>query len=145
MKLIDIKEKKLGKNQVRKEMAIRHTVNAILDGATYSILIANLMEDEYGLDYKYTRGHSERIIKQARELIRKDTEEQIPHLKEDMIARFLDIYTDAKTVGDRMNALKALEHINKLCGLYQDKLKVDADIKQEVIIDFGYDKDSSEN
>lgn len=145
MKLIDIKEKKLGKNQVRKEMAIRHTVNAILAGATYSILVANLMEDEYGLDYKYTRGHSERIIKQARELIRKDTEEQLPHLKEDMLARMLDVYTEARDMGDRMNALKALDQINKMFGMYQEKLKVDADIKQEVIIDFGYDKDSSEN
>lgn len=126
-------------------LAVKNVINDILNGGTYSVLMNKLMEDYYEIGHKYSSAQSIRLIREARELIKKDTEEQLPYLKEDMIARFLDIYTECREIGDRMNAIKALEHINKLCGLYQDKLKVDADIKQEIVIDFGYDKDESEN
>lgn len=146
MELIEKKYKKgENKDKGRHHLAVRNVINDILNGATYSVLKAKLMEDEYGLGYKYSKGQVDRIVREARDVIKKDTEEQMPTLKEDMLARMLDVYTEARDMGDRMNALKALDQINKMFGMYQEKLKVDADIKQEVIIDFGYDKDSSEN
>lgn len=146
MELIEKKYKKgENKDKGRHHLAVRNVINDILNGATYSVLKAKLMEDEYGLGYKYSKGQVDRIVREARDVIKKDTEEQLPYLKEDMLARMLDVYTEARDMGDRMNALKALDQINKMFGMYQEKLKVDADIKQEVIIDFGYDKDSSEN
>lgn len=146
MELIEKKYKKgENKDKGRHHLAVRNVINDILNGATYSVLKAKLMEDAYELGYKYSKGQVDRIVREARDVIKKDTEEQMPTLKEDMLARMLDVYTEARDMGDRMNALKALDQINKMFGMYQEKLKVDADIKQEVIIDFGYDKDSSEN
>lgn len=146
MELIEKKYKKgENKDKGRHHLAVRNVINDILNGATYSVLKAKLMEDEYGLGYKYSKGQVDRIVREARDVIKKDTEEQMPTLKEDMLARMLDVYTEARDMGDRMNALKALDQINKMFGMYQEKLKVDADIKQEVIIDFGYDKDSSKD
>lgn len=146
MELIEKKYKKgENKDKGRHHLAVRNVINDILNGATYSVLKAKLMEDEYELGYKYSKGQVDRIVREARDVIKKDTEEQMPTLKEDMLARMLDVYTEARDMGDRMNALKALDQINKMFGMYQEKLKVDADIKQEVIIDFGYDKDTSEN
>ena len=146
MELIEKKYKKgENKDKGRHHLAVRNVINEILNGATYSVLKAKLMEDEYELGYKYSKGQVDRIVREARDVIKKDTEEQMPTLKEDMLARMLDVYTEARDMGDRMNALKALDQINKMFGMYQEKLKVDADIKQEVIIDFGYDKDTSEN
>lgn len=146
MELIEKKYKKgENKDKGRHHLAVRNVINDILNGATYSVLKAKLMEDEYGLGYKYSKGQVDRIVREARDVIKKDTEEQMPTLKEDMLARMLDVYTEARDMGDRMNALKALDQINKMFGMYQEKLKVDADIKQEVIIDFGYDKDNSKD
>lgn len=146
MELIEKKYKKgENKDKGRHHLAVRNVINDILNGATYSVLKAKLMEDAYELGYKYSKGQVDRIVREARDVIKKDTEEQLPYLKEDMLARVLDVYTESRELGDRMNALKSLEMINKMFGLYQEKIKVDADIKQEVIIDFGYDKDSSEN
>lgn len=133
------------KDRSRFLMATKHVINDILNGATWSVLRDKLMNDDYKIGHNYSEPQSQRIVRKAREIIRQDIDEQMPTLRDDMIARFLDIYTECRELGDRISALKALEHINKICGLYQDKLKVDADIKQEVIIDFGYDKDSSEN
>lgn len=142
MELIDKQDRKIvPKSHTRMMMAIRHTVNTILDGGMYSVLISKLMEDDYGLGHCYSQAQAERIVRAAREMIRKDTEEQLPSLRDDMISRFLDIYTECREIGDRMNALKALEHINKICGLYQDKVKVDCDISGDININFDFNKE----
>lgn len=136
------------RNKARKLMAIRHTINSILNGGVYSVLESNLMEDEYGLGHCYSNSQAHKIIKEAREIIRKDTEEQMPSLKSDMLNRYLDIYTESREVGDRQSAIKSLEQINKLYGLFQDNVKIQADVKKEVVIDFGYgerEEDESEN
>lgn len=123
--------------------ATRYVVKDILNGLSYLILKNKLMSDEYGIGYKYSKTQSDRIIRAARDLIKKDTEEQLPLLKDEMLARTLDVYAESREKGDRTNALKAIEQINKMFGLYQDRLKIDADVRNEIIIDFGYDKDES--
>lgn len=141
MEIIEKKDKKLDKSKTRMLMAIRYTVNTILDGGMYSVLISKLMEDDYSLGHCYSQAQSERIVRAARELIRKDTEEMIPTLRDEMVSRFLDIYTECREIGDRMNAIKALEHINKIFGLYQDKVKLDCDISGDVNINFDFNKE----
>lgn len=143
MELIEQKQdrKIVPKSHTRMMMAIRYTINTILDGGQYSVLISKLTEDEYGLGHCYSQSQAERIVRAARETIRKDVEEQLPNLRDDMISRLLDVYTECRNCGDRYASLKALDQLNKLCGLYENKVKVDCDISGDVNINFDFNKE----
>ena len=125
----------------RYEMAVRNCVNSILNGATYSVMRAKLQEDSYNIGKKYGVSQCDRIIRDARRRIKEDTQEMIPTLREDMISRALDVYTEARDLGDRFSALKALDMINKTFGLYENKLKIDGDVNSTVTINFGFNED----
>lgn len=133
------------KDRSRALIATKYVINDILNGATWSVLRDKLMNDDYEIGHKYSEPQSQRIVRKAREVIKQDINEQMPELREETMARILDVYTECRELGDRMNALKALDMINKMFGQYQDKLKIDADVKQEIVIDFGYDKDNSKD
>lgn len=135
--------KRINKNTDRHNEAVKMVINDILLGATYSVLFAKLRGDLYGLDYKYSKTQSEKIIRDARKVIQDDIMEQMPSLVNDNINRLLDIFTECREMGDRLGAMKAVEIINKMAGITTDRLKVDANIKQEITIDFGYDKEDS--
>lgn len=134
----------MGHNKVRHEMAVRHCVNDILNGATWSVMSKKLQEDEYGLGHCYSHCQTDRIIKEARERIKEDTDEMMKSLKEDMIARTLDVYSEARELGDRFSALKALEQLNKMFGFYENKLKLEGNVNSNVTINFGFNDDNSE-
>lgn len=133
--------------RARKQLAIKQIVNDLLNGATRSIIADKLTNDEYGLGRVY-KGQCacDRFIKEAREVIAADMAEQLPSMRNDMMIRLLDVYTDARECGDRGNALKALDQLTKLTGMYEQALKVDGNLKTEIIIDFGFEseEDSSE-
>lgn len=44
------------------------------------------------------------------------------------IRRLNKIYRDSMTVGDRQNAIKAVQELNKLAGLYTQKVEITADV-----------------
>lgn len=131
-------------SKFRREQAIRYVVNDILQGATYSVLQEKLAEDGYGIDYCYKQSSRNRIIADARKRIKEDFKEQLPHLKEDMMARLLDVYTECRDLGDRGNALKALEQIAKITGMNEQKINVEGKIDNNITIDFGFDNDDKE-
>ena len=131
-------------NKVRHEMAVRHCVNDILNGATWSVMTKKLQEDEYGLGHCYSHCQTDRIIHEARQRIKEDTDEMMKSLKEDMIARTLDVYSEARELGDRFSALKALEQLNKMFGFYENKLKVEGNVNSNVTINFGFNGEDSE-
>ena len=131
-------------NKVRHEMAVRHCVNDILNGATWSVMTKKLQEDEYGLGHCYSHCQTDRIIQEARQRIKEDTDEMMKSLKEDMIARTLDVYSEARELGDRLSALKALEQLNKMFGFYENKLKVEGNVNSNVTINFGFNEEESE-
>lgn len=56
-----------------------------------------------------------------------------------MISRLEAIAEDALLNGDRKNALSAYDQLNKLCGLYVQK--VDANVKDNVTISFDFGKE----
>ena len=125
----------------RHEMAVRHCVNDILNGGTWSVMAKKLQEDEYELGYCYSRCQTARILQEARKRIKDDTDEMMKTLKEDMIARTLDVYSEARELGDRFSALKALEQLNKMFGFYENKLKLEGNINSNVTINFGFNDD----
>ena len=55
---------------------------------------------------------------------------------------YLDVYSEARELGDRLSALKALEQLNKMFGFYENKLKVEGNVNSNVTINFGFNDDS---
>ena len=144
--------KKRGKNEYGiHEMVIRSLVNDILDGATLSVMVTKLTEGLYApnedakKDYIYTKLYAHRLIKQARDRIKADTDEMIPSLREDALNRMLDVYTECRELGDRMNAIKALDNINKLMGLYENKVNLQGTISKDITISFGLSQPNNDD
>ena len=104
-----------------------------------------MKNDEYGMGRSYAENSADRFIRQARDIIAADMAEQLPSMRNDMMVRLLDVYTDARECGDRGNALKALDQLTKLTGMYEQTLKVDGNMKTEIIIDFGFDTEEDTN
>ena len=118
---------------------IKNIVNDILDGATRSVIISKVKEDAYGIGRTYSENRIDQFIRKAREIIQQDTLEMIPTMRDDMVNRLLDVYTDSRKRGDSNGALKALDQLSKVCGLYEQKLRVEGHTTNEIIIDFGFD------
>lgn len=126
------------KSRDRRLLAVRYTYNQMLDGATFSILINNLMDDEYDLGFKYSKSGAEKVVLAARNILREDFENDLPHLKEKILAQYYDIYTEAKNSSQYQSALKALENISKLTGLNEPEKK-DVVIRS-IDINFGFEE-----
>ena len=122
------------KSSIRKELAIRNVVNDLMDGGVYSVIKEKLMEDEYGIGKKYTEGTAKGIIKFARKRIKDDFEEQLPDIRASLTNMLYDLFTQAKDMGDRMNAIKCIQEIAKLTGAYEPT-KVEAKV-ENIVIDF---------
>lgn len=122
------------KSSIRKELAIRHIINDLLDGAVFSVIITKLTEDGYEVGKKYCRSTAINMFKEARKRIKADFEEQLPEIKSNLTNMLYDLFTEAKQVGDRMNAIKAIQEIAKLTGAYEAQ-KQDITIK-DLTIDF---------
>ena len=130
------------KSSVRKELAIRHIVNDLMDGAVYSVIITKLTEDHYELGKMYNKGTAKQLIAEARKRIKKDFEEQLPEIKSSLTNMLLDLFTEAKEVGDRMNAIKCIQEIAKLTGAYEAQ-KVEAKV-ENIVIDFNLTNESTD-
>lgn len=130
------------KSSVRKELAIRHIVNDLMDGAVYSVIITKLTEDHYELGKNYNKGTAKQLIAEARKRIKKDFEEQLPEIKSSLTNMLLDLFTEAKEVGDRMNAIKCIQEIAKLTGAYEAQ-KVEAKV-ENIVIDFNLTNESTD-
>lgn len=122
------------KSSVRKELAIRNVINDLMDGGVYSVIKQKLMEDQYGLDKRYTEGSAKAIIKFARKRIKEDFAEQLPDIRAQLTNMLYDLFTESKEIGDRMNAIKCLQEIAKLTGAYTPEQK-EVTVK-EITIDF---------
>lgn len=131
------------KSAIRKEMAIRHVVNDLINGGVYSVVKIKLMEDEYGLGYKYKEGTAKGIIKFARKRIKEDFEEQLPEIKANLSTILMDIITEAKDMGDRHAAIKAVQEVAKLTGAYSPQ-QIEAKV-ENYVIDFKLDGDDEED
>lgn len=121
-------------SKLRHEEAVRCVVNDILDGSTYSVLYQKLINNEYGLDYNYSQSMAQKIITKARKRLKEDYAEALPQMRETLTNICLDILSDAKLMGDRMNALKAVDYVAKLTGAYTPEQK-EVTVK-EMTIDF---------
>ena len=119
-------------SKLRHDEAVRNVVNDLMDGGVYSVIKQKLMEDEYEIGKKYSEGTAKGIIKFARARIKQDFEEQLPDIRASLTNMLYDLFTEAKQIGDRMNAIKCLQEIAKLTGAYEPP-KVEAKVENYVI------------
>lgn len=121
-------------NKMRHEQAVRHVYNDILNGATYSVLYNKLIDDDYGLDFNYSQSMAQKIIAKARKRIKEDYKDSLPQMRETLTNMCLDIISEARLIGDRMSALKAIDMVSKFVGCYEPEKK-EITVK-EMTIDF---------
>lgn len=127
-------EKEIHHSRCRKEQAVRCVINDLLDGGMYSAIYIKLTEDKYGLDYKYSASSAQRIITDARKRMKEDYAEALPQFREQMTHMLLDIVTEAREQGDRGNAIRAIQEVCKISGVYEPEKK-EVTVK-EMTIDF---------
>lgn len=127
--------KKEGATSVRKDEVINHIYNDICNGATYTNCLNKLMNDDYEVGHCYSESRADRLISEAKKLIRKDFEEDRKEIKGRLYVALQDVFNECREWNDRGNALRALDQISKLLGLNEPE-KVDMKL-QNVTIDFG--------
>ena len=110
----------------------------IIAGSQPSVIYRKLVNDEYGLGLpKLTKKAAARHYEKVRDRIKKDFQEKLPLLREELTATLYDILQECGAAKDRTNAIRTVESIGKLVGAYAPE-KVET--KHEVVIDFGFDK-----
>lgn len=93
--------------------------DAFLDGYSKNY-IAKLLVDEMGFKALNAHALTGKVFTQ----IVNDKEKREEHMKEKNIARLERVYARAVDSGDLKNALSAIETLNKLCGLYREKIEL---------------------
>lgn len=139
-KLDGKRAKNLNRDPIRKEAAIKKVTDDIINGVPHREILDKLQSDGYKLGHCYARTQSNRIVKSARDLIAQETRALAPRFKETVVARLNELYYDCKYKGDVNNAIKILGELCKLYGLYDNTVKVEGSIKNEIIIDFGFNE-----
>lgn len=133
-------DNKKGSNCCLRAETVNKVYNDICEGATYSNIMQKLMNDGYGVNFKYTKLSAEKVILAARRIIRQDFEEDRKELKARLYVAIQDVFNECREWGDRGNALKALEQIARLVGLNEPD-KIDMKV-QQVDINFGLNNET---
>lgn len=96
--------------------------DAFLDGYTKNY-IAKLLVDEMGFKALNAHALTGKVFTQ----IVNDKEKREEHMKEKNIARLERVYARAVDNNDLKNAISAIETLNKICGLYKNKVELSTD------------------
>jgi hypothetical protein len=92
---------------------------ALLDGYSKNY-VAKRLADEMG--FKSINAHT--LTGKVFTMITNDKEKREEHMKEKNIARLERVYARAVDSGDLKNAISALDQLNKLTGLYREKIEL---------------------
>lgn len=112
--------------------------NDFLQGATFHNIVSKLQNDDYNIGQKYTWQSSVNLIKEVKQLIKEDFQKEQEGLREGMLAKLYDLYEQCVTMGDKGTALKTLQEVSKLCGIYpKEQKQIDMNLNGTVEIDFG--------
>jgi hypothetical protein len=134
--------KKGGKN-CRKAPVWKEADIALRDSVIYDLLgqglskrrVAEEISSRWGCGYSTAYVY----IQDALARLAEKTKPFVQYCKEEMIERLNAVAEDALAHNDRKSALKAYDEINKLNGLYEEK--IDANIKGETEIKFKFGGD----
>lgn len=112
---------------------------AILDGMTYMQIRRALQDDTLGIGRKITKNGAEKLLADVYKDMKQCFQEEKEYLINAQYERLMNLYATSMAVNDRQNALGALKELNKMTGLYANK--VDVNLSGEIEIDFGLDTD----
>lgn len=113
----------------------------LVNGLTKYEVYKKLKEDAYPEPTsQYSNTHRYRLVKSAFDMAKEECEEKIEEQRHMMYNRILAVYNDSINSNDRVNALKALDQLSKLIGLYDNKQKVElsGNLTENVNISFGF-------
>ena len=127
----------------RGRIATNRIIKCMAEGYTYREIEDMLQHDEMGLNFNYTPAMSRKMVHKAVDIIKKNCEEELPHLREKIINCYWDTYRNARESGDRGAAVKALNEVSKITGVYKESM--DLNHQGYVTIDFGTKTDVEEN
>lgn len=119
------------------EMAVNNVYNAICNGNTISNIIQDLTNDNYGIGKKYCLQSAYNIINKVKNIIKHDFEDYKPQLRANLFITLMDILGEAREEGDRANALKAIDYIAKLGGVYEQNINLNDN--KVIDINFNFD------
>ena len=129
------------RNAYRKAECVKLIYNDILNLAGYNTIKKKVMEDEYGLGYKYSKGCFDDMYSLAMDEIREDYKKQKENINEKLVAVINDIAYEARENGDSRSALKGVELLMKIFNVAQDNNKKTVEVQtpsSTVKIKFGF-------
>lgn len=118
----------------------------LLNGKMKSEVIYKLMNQMYASQVtKYNEKRAKEIMKNAINNFQVELKETKDNLKAMAYNRLLSIYESAVSDSDRANALKSIDLMNKMLGLYEpDKLDVTGKLKR-IVVKFGVGNQNDED
>lgn len=118
----------------------------LLNGKMKSEVIYKLMNKMYESQVtKYNEKRAKEIMKNAINNFQVELKETKDNLKAMAYNRLLSIYESAVSDSDRANALKSIDLMNKMLGLYEpDKLDVTGKLKR-IVVKFGVGNQNDED
>lgn len=119
----------------------------LLNGETTYHVIKKLMEGAYeGLEKGYSLRQSQSYLAAARERIKNDFEQKEEDARSLLMGRFESVYNDSQVLGDHHAAIRALENLGKILGVYNNEkptIQVSGNEKG-ITINFGFASDNNE-
>ena len=132
------------RSATRKLEGIKCIYNDLLNLAGYNVIRQKMMEDFYGLGYKYSKSAFDEMYQEAMKQIKEDYQKQKENINEKLVAVVNDISSEAREHGDSRSALKGVEMLMKIFGVAQENNKKTVEVQtpsSTVKIKFGFDDD----
>ena len=137
------KTKNVSRRSLKRFNTVKLIYNDILHGYSQSMLLDKLQNGGYteegGSKYNGTTAYA--VIKEARDMLSYDFEQDKPYLKQILYNKLNDIYTDCRDANDRYNAIQALNAIAKITGVLDSGNKINIESKGDIKISFGFNNE----
>lgn len=106
----------------------------IMNGKMLTEIYQKIMHQEYDNKKLSDRG-ANAVISTVKKRIRVDWQAESKELRENMLTRMLDLYTDCRANNDRKTAADVLKNITKVTGIDAPE-KIDLNLEGEITINF---------
>lgn len=130
------------RSAIRKLEGIKCIYNDLLNLAGYNVIRQKMMDDCYGLGYKYSKSAFDEMYQEAMKQIKEDYQKQKENINEKLVAVVNDISSEARENGDSRAALKGVEMLLKIFNVGQENNKKAIEVQtpsSTVKIKFGFD------
>ena len=121
----------------RNRELVKYVINDFIDGATFSIIMDKLQHGHYIENVNCEFDNARGIIGEAKKVLKEDYNNFIAQAQETLFNQAMDLFTDAKLVGDRSAALNTLKYITNLLGIEQHNINISGELNNTVTINFG--------